>query len=166
MKLEIDTALDFLCKILQAKASPDQLDAFRRHMNDILQDRFQAHWHPEQPIAGSAYRCIRWEPGMQDRVLLTAADKSAIDIRSFFPSDLTLWIDPNDVSARIGSYGSVFSLELGKGKTAPSSPSQPPSATSPARSKSLPMQSAMDAAAGSAGDKIMAVQQDAITVSA
>lgn len=161
MKLEIDTALDFLCKILNNRVPQEQVDVFRTHLHELLQDRFEAHWHPERPIAGSGYRCIRWEPGMQDRALLSAATKSGVDIKSLLPSDFALWIDPNDVSARIGSYGSVFSLELGKGKTSPVSSPQPSGSTSPARTKSITITPAVDA--GSNGS-LMPVQQDGITV--
>lgn len=66
--------------------------------------KFNGHWYPEKPTKGSAYRCISIENQL-DAVLIKAVEQSRItvtDLSDCLPKKLDLWIDPAEVSYRIG----------------------------------------------------------------
>lgn len=89
-----------------------KLDKFRNALIEALRRRYRDHWFPEKPFKGSGYRCIRIN-GKMDPVIAQAGeavDLSAQVIHSVFPSELTLWIDPLEVSYRIGENGSICVL--------------------------------------------------------
>lgn len=71
------------------------------------------NWFPERPTRGSGYRCLRINHKM-DPLIARAARGVGIDdsllLRSMFPHELTLWIDPREVSYRIGENGSICVL--------------------------------------------------------
>jgi len=78
------------------------------------------HWYPLCPYRGSGYRCIRIGKGSShvqtseiDPVYIKALSKCGITIEEFqerMPENLTIWIDPGEVSYRIGEYGSIKTL--------------------------------------------------------
>lgn len=120
MKKEINCAAQFVVNLIQincpkghqAICSTIQLESFKDSLVDVLCLRYNDHWFPEKPLKGSAYRCIRVN-GKLDPVIAEAANSSGLtkdDVHALFPSELTLWIDPADVSYRIGENGSVCSL--------------------------------------------------------
>jgi len=112
---EIDSAVGFLSNILRAtingqRLSPEQMGQFQSSLVDAFRLRCNGHWFPERPLRGSAYRCIRIVHSTLDRDLAsagTAAGVSESALRSLLPPELTLWIDPDEVSYRIGEDGSV-----------------------------------------------------------
>ena len=70
--------------------------------------KFQGHWYPERPTKGSAYRSIRISKEKVDKVLINAAIDVGLDLQEILdtlPNDLTIWIDPGEVSYRIGEKG-------------------------------------------------------------
>jgi protein Tob/BTG len=72
--------------------------------------RYANHWFPEHPYKGSAFRCIRIVKKRVDPVVTTAASEAGIAecrLQEVLPSELTLWVDPNDVSYRFGEDGSI-----------------------------------------------------------
>ncbi|CAB4058735.1 TOB [Lepeophtheirus salmonis] len=86
--------------------------AFVTILTEVLKRRYRDHWFPERPFKGSGYRCIRIN-GRLDPVISQAAEDSAIStklLRKSFPSELTMWIDPKEVSYRIGENGSICVL--------------------------------------------------------
>lgn len=120
MKHEISCAAQFIVNLIQLnspnRAAPlcgsGQLELFKDRLIDVLRLRYHDHWFPEKPLKGSAYRCIRVN-GSLDPVIAESAIASGLSTdvaHSLFPSELTLWIDPCDVSYRIGENGSVCSL--------------------------------------------------------
>merc|ERR1711953_939670 len=67
---------------------------------------------PEKPFKGSGYRCIRIN-GKMDPVIGQAGEPCGLRsafLHSTFPSELTMWIDPLEVSYRIGGNGSICVL--------------------------------------------------------
>ncbi|GLH07567.1 Protein BTG1 [Gryllus bimaculatus] len=85
---------------------------FKRSLTDVLQRRYKEHWFPEKPTRGSGYRCLRIN-GKMDPVIAQAGiavGLSASFLHSLFPSELTMWIDPCEVSYRIGENGSICVL--------------------------------------------------------
>jgi protein Tob/BTG len=110
MKLELQSASNFLVHLIklgQRNINENQLKKFRLTLVDVLYDRFRDHWFPEKPFKGSGYRCIRIN-GKMDPVIMQAAescDMSVQFLKSAYPSELTMWIDPLEVSYRIGENG-------------------------------------------------------------
>jgi protein Tob/BTG len=116
MKAEIQKAALFLTDLVKHcghTLSPDQASLFRGTLESLLGDHFRHHWFPERPAKGSGYRCIRINHKM-DPMLARAAKACGVHdsgvLRNMFPSELTLWIDPWEVSYRIGENGSICVL--------------------------------------------------------
>jgi len=115
MRLEIHSAANFLVHLLRLHhngLTESQLELFKSSLTDVLRRRYQEHWFPEKPARGSGYRCIRIN-GKMDPVIAqagTAVGLPASYLHSLFPSELTMWIDPAEVSYRIGENGSICVL--------------------------------------------------------
>jgi hypothetical protein len=77
-------------------------------MLEYIKIKFQDHWYPERPAKGSAYRSIRISKEKVDKVLINAVIDVGLDLQEILdtlPNDLTIWIDPGEVSYRIGEKG-------------------------------------------------------------
>ncbi|XP_078423876.1 protein BTG1-like [Cetorhinus maximus] len=114
MKPEISAAVGFICKLLRTKATVDerQLQTFCQSLQELLAEHYQHHWFPEKPCKGSGYRCIRINHKM-DPIIWKAANRIGLSDQQVFqllPSELTLWVDPYEVSYRIGEDGSICVL--------------------------------------------------------
>lgn len=78
-------------------------------------DHYKHHWFPLMPSKGSGYRCIRINHKM-DPLIGKAAGMIGLSHERLFqllPSELTLWVDPFEVSYRIGEDGSICVLYEG-----------------------------------------------------
>lgn len=117
MRVEVTSAANFLVRLLRlnkesAVVSDQQLEVFRSALIETLRIRYQEHWFPEKPCKGSGYRCIRIN-GKMDPVLAHAGGLVGLPgqfLHTLFPSELTMWIDPREVSYRIGENGSICVL--------------------------------------------------------
>lgn len=82
----------------------DKVEKFRQCLTKALFERFHNHWFPEQPTKGQAYRCIRlneWD--RHDVTLQKACAQCGIDYKDLqLPVELTLWVDPDEVTCRFG----------------------------------------------------------------
>jgi protein Tob/BTG len=110
MRREVKSAVDFLSNILKNRQVGDlDVDNFRQTLHVMLCSHYQNHWFPEKPMKGSGYRCIRINHKM-DPLLSQAGGQCGLsenELFELFPKELTLWIDPQEVSYRIGEDGSV-----------------------------------------------------------
>lgn len=107
-------AVSFISKFLRTKGLMNDLDlqTFNQSLQELLADHYKHHWFPEKPSRGSAYRCIRINHKM-DPLIGEAADRIGLNSQQMFkllPSELTLWVDPYEVSYRIGEDGSICVL--------------------------------------------------------
>lgn len=115
MRLEIYSAADFLCHLLRLHnngLTESQLENFRMSLANLLRIRYRDHWFPDRPNRGSGYRCLRIN-GKMDPVIAQAGAAVGLPgqyLHSLFPSELTMWIDPSEVSYRIGENGSICVL--------------------------------------------------------
>lgn len=115
MRLEIHSAANFLVHLLRLnnnRLSETQLEKFKWSLTEVLCRRYKEHWFPEKPTRGSGYRCIRIN-GKMDPVIAQAGNAVGLNsafLHSLFPSELTMWIDPCEVSYRIGENGSICVL--------------------------------------------------------
>ncbi len=115
MKLELQSAANFLVHLIKLgrrNLNENQLEKFRLALVEVLRRRYRDHWFPEKPFKGSGYRCIRIN-GKMDPVIAQAGESCGLPpqlVHSTFPSELTMWIDPLEVSYRIGENGSICVL--------------------------------------------------------
>lgn len=111
MRTEIDFAVNFFSNMIRNKnVDPDQLTKFRESLAEQFVARFTNHWFPERPLRGNAYRCIRIVHNRMDKLVSTAAAEAGLNdalLLSAFPAELSVWIDPFEVSYRIGEEGSI-----------------------------------------------------------
>lgn len=143
MKLELQSAANFLVHLIRlGRRNPavgeQQLEKFKAAVVEVLRRRYRDHWFPEKPFKGSGYRCIRIN-GKMDPVIAQAAETCGLAanlIHSTFPSELTMWIDPLEVSYRIGENGSICVLYEHKGSKKEGSDAQQPEAWRPTTSNS------------------------------
>ena len=109
MHSEIQVALKFVISFLYNKLPRRRVNLFGEELENALRDKFQGHWYPDKPFKGSAYRCLKiTDPA--DPVLNRAARESGnpiTDIIENLPADLAVWIDPGEVSYRMGEKGAV-----------------------------------------------------------
>jgi protein Tob/BTG len=128
MKLELLSASNFLVHLIRLakrNVGESQLQKFRDSLIEVLRRRYRDHWFPEKPFKGSGYRCIRIN-GKMDPVIAQAGDSCGLSsafLHGTFPSELTMWIDPLEVSYRIGENGSICVLyEFSEGVSEPWQP--------------------------------------------
>ena len=109
MHVEIKVAQNFVLNFLYNKLPRRRINLFGDELESALRDKFADHWYPDKPFKGSAFRCLKiTDPA--DPVLNRAARESGNpvpDIVENLPTDLAIWIDPGEVSYRIGEKGSV-----------------------------------------------------------
>lgn len=117
MKQEIDVAVNFLIQVVRLNhnakfLAPGQIGMLREKMCEVLLIKYTNHWFPDFPTRGSGYRCIRIN-GLLDPLVRRAGELSGVSyelLRSLFPAELTLWVDPREVAYRFGENGSVCTL--------------------------------------------------------
>lgn len=109
MHIEIQVALNFVISYLYNKLPRRRVNLFGEELDKALKQKFDGHWYPEKPFKGSAYRCLRIGSPL-DPVIEIAARESGVeltDIRENLPEELSIWVDPGEVSYRIGEKGVV-----------------------------------------------------------
>lgn len=117
MNIEIEYAVNYLAGTIQERLSgidESKIEMLRVKLTGMLCDRFENHWYPDKPLKGSAYRCvnINKDDNSVDTVLRRAISESNIsmdELLQVFSHGLALWIDPNDVSCRLGK-GAIFPI--------------------------------------------------------
>ncbi|KAF3706721.1 Protein BTG3 BTG family member 3 [Channa argus] len=114
MRREIAAVLFFLKRLVKKgeKLESHKVDLFVEKLAVALQDKFRAHWYPENPSKGQAYRCIRVNKfHREDPELLRACRESGVQYNDLgLPYELTLWVDPGEVCCRYGEQNPWFSL--------------------------------------------------------
>ncbi|XP_071306293.1 protein BTG2 [Agelaius tricolor] len=111
---EIAAAVGFVSGLLRTRGcvSEQQLQVFSGALREALTEHYRHHWFPEKPSKGSGYRCIRINQRM-DPLLSRAAGQGGLavpQLLQLLPRELTLWVDPYEVSYRIGEDGSICVL--------------------------------------------------------
>lgn len=110
MHVEVSVALNFLISYLYNKLPRRRVDLFGEELEKGLKRKFEGHWYPEKPYKGSGFRCVRCNGEHVDPVIVHAAQSAGLDlleIKNYIPEELTLWIDPSEVSYRIGEKGTI-----------------------------------------------------------
>lgn len=116
MRIEVNSAADFLMNLLRVKKanqlSESQLQHFKGSLEQILTRHFARHWYPDVPTKGSGFRCLRIN-GKMDPIIEKAGyavGLNSVALRKMLPLELTIWIDPDEVSYRIGENGTICVL--------------------------------------------------------
>ncbi|CAJ0967626.1 unnamed protein product [Ranitomeya imitator] len=107
---EITAAVSFLSDLLRSRLSEQQLHGFSGALRDTLIEHYRHHWFPDKPAKGSGYRCIRINHKMDPIISKVAARIKMSNLLCLLPKELTLWVDPYEVSYRIGEDGSICAL--------------------------------------------------------
>ncbi|XP_054482304.1 protein BTG3 [Anoplopoma fimbria] len=114
MRREIAAVVFFLKRLVKkgGKLASHKIDLFVERLAVALQEKFKGHWYPDNPGKGQAYRCIRMNRlHRQDPELLRACRESGIQFYDLRLSrELTLWVDPGEVSCRYGENNPSFSV--------------------------------------------------------
>ena len=102
MHVEIQVALNFFISFLYNKLPRRRVNQFGEELEKALKHKFEGHWYPEKPFKGSAFRCLKTALPL-DPVFEIAAQESGMamaDIQENLPEELSIWIDPGEVSYR------------------------------------------------------------------
>ena len=124
MREEISVAERFLTQLLLDPEKPQlkiaALVDFGLTLRRVLILKYENHWYPLCPYRESEYRCIRLGKGSSktknseiDPVYIKTLSRCGITIEEFLnrmPENLTIWIDPGEVSYRIGECGKIKTL--------------------------------------------------------
>ncbi|XP_043925103.1 protein BTG2-like [Protopterus annectens] len=113
-RAEIAAAAGFITKLLRTTGCVGdyELRLFSHAFREALSEHYLHHWFPDRPDKGSGYRCIRINHKM-DPIISKVASSIGLDsqhLHRLLPSELTLWVDPYEVSYRIGEDGSICVL--------------------------------------------------------
>lgn len=115
MQAEVSVAVNFVSSYLYSKLPRRRVDMFSEELLKGLLNKFEGHWYPEAPFKGSAFRCTK-VTGINfdlDPVFEEAAKKSGLatqEVADQLPKELTVWVDPGEVSYQIGERGYVTPL--------------------------------------------------------
>ncbi|ESO89150.1 hypothetical protein LOTGIDRAFT_106137 [Lottia gigantea] len=110
MHVEVSVALNFVISYLYSKLPRRRVDMLADELERGLKKKFEGHWYPDMPCKGSGYRCVKVNGEKVDPVILMAAYNVGLDadeIKNALPAELTVWIDPSEVSYRIGEKGVI-----------------------------------------------------------
>lgn len=86
----------------QPQLNEEKIKKFSQKLMEILTQRFQNHWYPNNPSKGQGYRCIRINQNCRvDYSIEMACQHAGISYDALrLPVELTLWIDPSEVTCR------------------------------------------------------------------
>ncbi|XP_046876707.1 protein BTG4 [Hypomesus transpacificus] len=112
MKDEIAAAVFFVARLVKRHGCLDNegRDRFAAALTSALFESYKNHWYPHTPTKGQAYRCLRMNRfQLRDPVLERACIKGAILYEDLgLPNELTVWVDPGEVSCRYGERCAPF----------------------------------------------------------
>lgn len=115
MRDQIIAAVGFLMHLIwnQPDFGKERLKRFEKTLFKLLYQKFRGHWYPEIPEKGNGYRCIRLTRlNKKDEILEKCTYACGIryeDFLSRIPPEITIWIDPNEVSYRYAYICDSFS---------------------------------------------------------
>ncbi|XP_022070374.1 protein BTG4 [Acanthochromis polyacanthus] len=112
MKEEIAAAVFFVTRLVKRYGvlENDGRERFAASLTSVLFENYKNHWNPSAPTRGQAYRCLRMNRlQLQDPVLLEACERSNVRYEDLgLPQELTVWVDPGEVSCRYGEHSAPF----------------------------------------------------------
>ncbi|NWV54398.1 B915 protein, partial [Daphoenositta chrysoptera] len=128
MKDEIAAAVFFITKLVkrEGKLGKDEVEKFAARMTTVLFEKYKNHWYPHNPWRGQAFRCIRINKQQpRDPLLDQACAESGVGFSKLgLPEELTVWVDPYEVSCRYGERSEPFAVVSFGGEQSPELPQQ------------------------------------------
>ncbi|XP_045896282.1 protein BTG4 [Micropterus dolomieu] len=116
MKEEIAAAVFFMARLVKRYGclDNDSRERFAAALTSVLFEKYKNHWHPNAPSKGQAYRCLRMNPvRLQDPVLQQVCERSAVRYEDLgLPQEMTVWVDPGEVSCRYGEHSTPFCVSV------------------------------------------------------
>lgn len=116
MKEEIAAAVFFMARLAKRYGclDNDSRERFAAALTSVLFENYKNHWDPNTPCKGQAYRCLRMNRvQLRDPVLEQACVQSAVRYEDLgLPRELTVWVDPGEVSCRYGEHSTPFCVSL------------------------------------------------------
>ncbi|NWI86316.1 B915 protein, partial [Pitta sordida] len=114
MKDEIAAAVFFITKLVKRedKLSKHKIEKFAARLTTVLFEKYKNHWYLDNPTRGQAFRCIRINKHQaRDPLLEQACVESNVDFNKLgLPREMTLWVDPFEVSCRYGEKNQPFTI--------------------------------------------------------
>ncbi len=113
MRLEVRSVANFLVHLMGDKLTPNKQERFVRFLTQVLFQRFRDHWMPDKPDKGCGFRCLRIREDHLDPVLEEACHRAQIStktVKKALPPNLMVWIDPFEVTYRIGDSGCIICI--------------------------------------------------------
>ncbi|XP_041706215.1 protein BTG4 isoform X1 [Coregonus clupeaformis] len=112
MKEEIAAAVFFVARLAKRHGSLDaeSRERFAAALTSALFETYKTHWYPHTPVKGQAYRCLRMNRAqLRDPVLERACVRSVVCYEDLgLPREITIWVDPGEVSCRYGERSVPF----------------------------------------------------------
>nr|XP_020454004.1 maternal B9.10 protein-like [Monopterus albus] len=116
MKEEIAAAVFFVARLVKRYGcvDNDSRERFAAALTSVLFENYKNHWHPNTPTKGQAYRCLRMNRvQLQDPVLQQVCERSGVQYDDLgLPRELTVWVDPGEVSCRYGEHSTPFCISV------------------------------------------------------
>ena len=113
MRLEITSAANFLVHLMGDNLKMKDKERFRKSLIQVLHRRYRGHWMPDKPFNGCGFRAIRIREGYFDGCVELACEEAYIPtakVRKALPSNIMFWIDPFEVTYRIGDFGCLVEI--------------------------------------------------------
>ncbi|XP_061448514.1 protein BTG4 isoform X3 [Rhineura floridana] len=121
MKDEIAATVFFITRLVKrhTQLSKQQMEKFASKLMTTLFEKYKGHWYPDNPSRGQAFRCIRINQFQaRDPLLDQACLESNVDFDSLgLPKEITIWVDPFEVSCRYGENNPPFTVAHFEGST-------------------------------------------------
>ncbi|XP_072318191.1 protein BTG4 [Eucyclogobius newberryi] len=118
MKEEVAAAVFFVARLVKRYGALDGggRDRFAAALTCVLFESYRSHWHPHLPSRGQAYRCLRMNRAqLRDPILQQACERSLVRYEDLgLPLELTVWVDPGEVSCRYGEHSAPFCVSVVK----------------------------------------------------
>ncbi|KAG5836877.1 hypothetical protein ANANG_G00233350 [Anguilla anguilla] len=120
MKEEIAATVFFVTRLAKKHGKLDRSsrEKFAVELTSVLFEHYKTHWYPDNPSKGQAFRCLRMNKAqVKDPVLERACRRSEIDHEDLgLPKEITIWVDPGEVSCRYGEKTTPFCVAQLEGR--------------------------------------------------
>uniref|UniRef100_W5KJ23 B-cell translocation gene 4 n=1 Tax=Astyanax mexicanus TaxID=7994 RepID=W5KJ23_ASTMX len=120
MKEEIAATVFFVVRLAKKHGRLDRSrrEKFAVAFTSVLFENYKGHWYPENPCKGQGFRCLRTNRSQVRHPIIDGACKrSGINYEDLgLPKEITIWVDPGEVSCRYGEKNTPFCVTLLEGE--------------------------------------------------
>ncbi|KAG7314527.1 hypothetical protein KOW79_021830 [Hemibagrus wyckioides] len=120
MKEEIAATVFFVARLAKkhGKLERSCRERFAVAFTSVLFETYKSHWYPEKPYKGQAFRCLRMNKAqLRDPIIDRSCKQSGVDYDDLgLPKEITIWVDPGEVSCRYGERTTPFCVTLLEGQ--------------------------------------------------